>query len=1109
MDSLTPDENRRVMELVDQFEIALEDGQVVSLETLCTNETHLIPAVEFSLRRLQAIDNRLKPVSTLKSPTSIGEFDVEKQIGLGGSGFVFQCRQRQPDRKVAIKVLKPGIEPSEQRRRFRRELNVFSSLQCDGLAEVYVTGVARWNGVDCFWIAMELLEGGRVDHFVATNQLSQYEILKLLLTIGQTLQAAHRAGVIHCDLKPSNILMSLDGRPHIVDFGVAKTSGSEQTTASVIEVAGTVAWMAPELLIGEIQIPDTRTDIFSFGLIACRLLTGKHPYPTEGKPLTQVVQFARNATRVNLPQAGYEASRDLTTFVERLTERDPADRYQNMDHVVSDLVRLINGEPISVRRVSPAERSWRWCLRNRKLALLMAAITIAVFWAAGVTVVSAVKEREYLSQLKSSHQQLLQSNTELQQRTTELDQRSLELEHLTNLQHRSLVSARLNEISTNLLTSDPAAAHQQLNDPTLFPIPLRGITWQILHAQSLPKMQLLQGVPQRVVSVCFSHRGDRVAFSGKGGQLSVGNVSSGDLLWTAESSNLRSKLRFSLDDKWLYGFSRDHQLLCVDSETGVRAKSPLPEVVLNTSLMDISQDGSLLVVVSENNELFVVNLESSKHKTSQLETNLNLKSIWFENEDRTITALTENGICLEWNADDLQLDRTTDLRLSEPDFDGIVMGDGGTDLFGHRVRIGCRQWELAIANFPEGNLANRSFHSRGDIIRDVSLVRPDQMLVTMTRSSQLVPLLAPGPGQTIGEKNIRTYSHAVTEDSSAVAIGDDQGNIRVYDLTIPTPLLKTLQPEVTVNREIADGFPLTLIPGVDDDRVFLGFSDGFVAEMNSASGRILAADRPGLGAIPALLMAKDQTWLAAAVGGRIAQAGIAVYSLAAPRNVDNRSAADDSPGHLEQKTFLQSGRVRTLCQSTDGTHVYAGLQNGEILVIDCQSWQVIDRRPAHESGVYAMTVSDGKLISGGTDGGVAIWNESPLTLNRKWTAHEKRVLDLAVSPDGQRIVSVSFDHSAAIWNNDGTLVQRIRGHSAPIQSVAISSDGQTIATGSHDYTIRLWDGLTGAAQMTLRHDGNAVSAVHFTGNQLLATTQNGTLEIWAPPALPNAVKSLM
>ena len=363
-------------QLIDKYELCREEGHVVSAEQLCVDAPELLSALRVSLQRLSIVEQRLRILDGAGAPEWIGEFRVLEQIGSGGSGVVFRCRQANPDREVAVKVLKPTLDVDEQRRRFRREIQACAALDAGGIAEVYVTGITDWHGVRCFWIAMKLIDGGTLTEFFGRRKYTQQQTLRLFRQLCLTIQSAHRQGVIHRDLKPRNVLVSRAGVPHVVDFGVAEilsAPGQDLTTDSSA-IVGTAAWMAPEVITGEVAVADTRADIYSLGVILFQLISGQHPLGDGNTGVEQIAYKLRNTPTTRLSSVGKEISRDLDALAGRMIERDPKYRYQNMDDVVQDLDRLLAGQPVRARSLSRTEGIWRWCRDHSMVAGLVTTV---------------------------------------------------------------------------------------------------------------------------------------------------------------------------------------------------------------------------------------------------------------------------------------------------------------------------------------------------------------------------------------------------------------------------------------------------------------------------------------------------------------------------------------------------------------------------------------------------------------------------------------------------------------------------------------------------------------------------------------------------------------
>ena len=194
-------------------------------------------------------------------------YEIKGKLAEGGMGSVWRAVQLSTHREVALKLIGTGFIGSEKaRRRFEREVELAASLAHPNIARVYDSGLH--HGV--YYYAMELVSGAHLDGYVRTRQLTQREILELMLKVCQAIQHAHQRGVIHRDLKPSNILVTQDGEPHVLDFGLAKSLLQDDPNLTLSEEGqwhGTVPFMSPEQAAGHHRQLDTRTDVYSLGVM--------------------------------------------------------------------------------------------------------------------------------------------------------------------------------------------------------------------------------------------------------------------------------------------------------------------------------------------------------------------------------------------------------------------------------------------------------------------------------------------------------------------------------------------------------------------------------------------------------------------------------------------------------------------------------------------------------------------------------------------------------------------------------------------------------------------------------------------------------------------------
>lgn len=340
---------------------------------------------------------------------NIPGFEIIEEKGRGGMGIVFQAFQGGLGRTVALKMVLSGrLAKPEARMRFLTEAETVAKLNHPNIVQIFEFG--EHNGLP--YLALEFCGGGSLSKMLGHVALPPRVAAAFMIPLAQAVDHAHNRNIVHRDLKPGNILLvprrkesnihrlpSNDSHPllenytaKITDFGLAKRNDVDMTQSD--EIVGTPSYMAPEQARRGENVTHA-VDVYALGALLYECLTGKAPF--KGETPFDTMMMVRMSDPVPMKNLVADVPADLETICLKCLEKDPLQRYARATDFAEDLDRFLNGKPILARRVSFAERAWKWVKRHPQLAtlsslliLMMVLLLLMVVW--GVTLVSELRQ---------------------------------------------------------------------------------------------------------------------------------------------------------------------------------------------------------------------------------------------------------------------------------------------------------------------------------------------------------------------------------------------------------------------------------------------------------------------------------------------------------------------------------------------------------------------------------------------------------------------------------------------------------------------------------------------------------------------------------------------
>jgi WD40 repeat protein len=1028
-----------------------------------------------------------------------------EKIGEGGFGTVWAADQREPvRRRVALKVIKLGMDTQQVVARFEAERQALALMDHPNIAKALDAG-ATDSGRPYF--VMELVRGIPITDYCDQNHLTPVQRLELFVKVCHAIQHAHQKGIIHRDIKPSNILVTMhDGVPvpKVIDFGIAKATQQQLTEKTIYtqlhQFIGTPAYVSPEQLEMSGLDIDTRSDIYSLGVLLYELLVGTTPFDAkqlmasgldEMRRVIREKEPTRPSSKLGTLQGeelttaarrrGTEPTRlinllrgDLDWIAMKCLEKDRTRRYETASGLAMDIQRHLNDEPILAHPPSTLYRFQKLVRRYKMAVASGAVVVVALVFGLFVSTWQAVRalhaEREQ-GRLRQEAELLSTNEARLRERA-----------------EKSEDEARRRNYAAEMAVAFQAVADNNLSRAVVLldrqkPRPgeedLRGFEWRYLWR--LSQNQSLASFPWGAI--------ESIDISPDGRLIAIG---SSDKEMNTVVRDLRShEVIASLPGRaWTLSFSSRRDLLATGHEESV-------------ALWDIK----------------------TWQKTRSLPGTAML--IEFSPDGRRLAALGDDGFQL-WNTDKWEVEATLPGKPHYPWPSRHTLAFSPASEFVVTPYHDAKykdDW-FQVWKLPEMELVS-GCQAFGMEIASAAFLPDGKHLVTgLWDGTVLIWDLTTGQAiTTLKAHNAWVSAIAVAPDSTLFATASADRSINIWDAATQKKDVEKLR------GHLGEIWSLAWLP--DSHTLVSGSFDGTVKLWDSATHQ--AEDTlEGVGIIAGftddsrfLVTASHDgatVWnLSTNQGNEILMGGSEPYDDNAHRLAvygnELTSAIGKTNGSVEIWSLstrtcraawqAHSSATNAVAFSPDGKRLCTASRGGDVVVWDPSTQREIARLASVGGPVFCVTFSpDGKLlaISGQLrENVIRVWDLDERRELAELRGHRNYVPTVAFSPDGKLLASVSGDNTARLWEiPSGKLHALLEGHVAGVDAVAFSPDGKTLATSGTN--VKLWNIATHQEVTTLPTPNTVYSfSIKFSpdGGILAAGYRRvggGVIRLWRAPS---------
>lgn len=1055
----------------------------------------IILAVNENLRAGEPVTSPLassRDADTLVEAGAIiaGKYKLLEPIGEGGMGAVWMAQQIEPvKRLVALKLIKSGMDSKSVLIRFEAERQALAMMDHPNIARVLDVG-ATAAGRPFF--VMELVKGTPITEFCDQRKLTPKQRLELFVPVCQAIQHAHQKGIIHRDIKPSNVLVALhDDRPvpKVIDFGVAKAIGTPLTDKTLHtafeQVVGTPAYMSPEqATFNQLDI-DTRSDVYSLGVMLYELLTGTTPIERERFKKAAILEMLRVvreeepprlSSRLSSTQArasiaavrGTEPAKlskefrgELDWIAMKALEKDRARRYETANALARDIQRYLADEVVEARPPSMGYRVTKFVRRYKGRVVAASLILLALI--GGLVGTS-------FGIIESANQKVANSLREQAEdaRDGEKNARAeveRQREKLAAIEYGRTVQVAYQEWRDN----NVAAAVSLLNstDPKR-----RGWEWHYVHRLCHSDLLTLEGHMEGLSSALFSADGSRILTTSQDRTAKVWDAKSGAELSTMTMKGQTERLfsaSFDADGSRIVTSGRpDHTAKIWDVKTGTVLQ------VLTGHSHDVvsaafGADGSRVVTGSWDKTAKVWDAKTGANLVTLKGHSAGVVSVSFSADGLRVVTGSWDTTAKVWDAKS-----SADLLTLRGHTSIIDSASFSRD--GLRVLTGSQDGTAKVWDAKTGvNLLTLKGHSSHVWSASFSVDGEQIVTSSLDGTARVWDAKSGAELLILRGHTSRVTSASFNSDGSRVVTGSDDKTAKVWDAKTGADL----------THKGLTGLVQTASFSADWSRVVTGHVDG-------------TAQVSGVKAGAELLTLKGHTKIVHAAS--FSADGLRIVTGSA----DETAKVWDAKTGAELLTLKgNAGDVLCVRFDSDGSKVLTAHEGRIARLWDSRTGVELFILKGHTRMVWTATFSaDGsRVITGSEDGTAKVWDAKTgadlLTLGTHLTnpGQLDGVSAVAFSADGSRILTGSGDGVARMWDaKTGTELLTLRGHTEAVSSMSLSPDGSRLIIGTAK-SAKLWDVKTSVDLITLKDHSGYVGSVAFSadGSRVMTGCYDGML----------------